>query len=226
VLAIPIWILLIVSIFGIVYALLLGLFFLGAKALFIYHVRANGVRVGPEQFPEMHARVTEIARKIGLDPVPDTYIMQAGGALNALATKFLDSNMMVLYSDLLSACEGNAAARDMIIGHELGHIRAGHLEWRWLIAPALIVPFLASALSRAREYTSDRYGMVGAGQRDGAELGLIVLAAGGQLAPQVNRKSFVRQRSELGGFWMGLAHLIATHPPLTKRVAALADFRV
>jgi Zn-dependent protease with chaperone function len=78
----------------------------------------------------------------------------------------------------------------MIIGHELGHIKAGHLQWRWVIAPALLVPFLAGALSGAGEFTCDRYGMVGAGQREGAELGLIVLAAGGHLAPQVNRTAF------------------------------------
>ncbi len=114
----------------------------------------------------------------------------------------------------------------MIIGHELGHIKAGHLNLRWLNAPALFIPFLGSALSRAREYTCDRYGRLAAGDRDGAELGLIVLAAGGRLAREVNREEFQQQGGEISGFWMSFANLLASHPPLTKRVAALQDFDI
>lgn len=224
-LAIPLWLLLIVSIIGAVYGLMIGLGLLMMHALLVYHVRANGVRVGPDQFPELHARVTEIAEQFGLERVPATYVMQAGGVLNAFATKFLGSNMMVVHSELLEATEGNTSARDMILGHELGHIRAGHLKWRWLIAPALFVPFLGSALSRAREYTSDRYGLVGARNRDGAQHGLIVLAAGGKLAQAVDPASFVAQQGELRGFWMTFANLMSSHPPLTTRVAALHAFR-
>ena len=113
----------------------------------------------------------------------------------------------------------------MIIAHELGHIHAGHLKWRWLIAPALIFPFLGPALSRAREFTCDRYGLVGARTREGAQQGLIVLAAGGRMAPHVNRRAFIEQQSEVGGFWMSFANLLASHPPLTRRVAALETFR-
>lgn len=226
IIAIPIWILMIVSIIGLVYGLFIGLFILVAHALFVYHVRANSVRVGPYQFPELHARVAQIASQIGLDPVPDTYVMQAGGILNALATKFLGRNMIVLYSELLEAAQSDPAARDMIIGHELGHIKAGHLNLRWLIAPALFVPFLGSALSRAREYTCDRYGRLAAGERDAAELGLIVLAAGGRLAHHVNREEFQRQGEEITGFWMSFANLLASHPPLTRRVAALQAFDI
>jgi hypothetical protein len=46
--------------------------------------------------------------------------MQAGGNLNAFATRFRKANFVVLYSELLSACGDNTAARDMIIAHELG----------------------------------------------------------------------------------------------------------
>src|SRR5258705_8404543 len=147
-------------------------------------------------------------------PVPETYLMQAGGSLNAFATRFLRSHMVVLFSDLLEACGDNTAARDMIIAHELGHIKSGHLRWRWFLLPAGVIPFLTSALSRAREYTCDRYGLAGAGNADGAGLGLAILAAGASHGPLVNRAELVRQRVTVSrSGWMTLGEWFGTHPP-------------
>ena len=159
-----------------------GAFVFLGHVLFITHVRGSGVRLGPDQLPELHARVTTIAGSIGLERVPDVYLMQAGGALNALATRLFGTNFVILFSDLLDACGDNEAARDMIIAHELGHVKAGHVRWHWLLLPSMLVPFLAGALSRAREYTCDRFGLAGAGDLDGALLGLTILAAGGPQA--------------------------------------------
>lgn len=222
--ALPIWALLVFSIVGVIYAAMFAAFFLFTHALFVGHVRANGVRLGPDQMPALYDRVCAIAEEQGLDVVPDAYLMQAGGLLNAFATKFLGRRMIVLYSELLEACGSDTAARDMIIGHELGHIRAGHLTWNWLIAPGLIVPFLGGALSRAREYTCDRYGLAAAGHQHGAELGLTILAVGGRLAKHVNRQAFLDQKEELRGFWMWIAQLMSTHPPLMTRIAAIEQY--
>jgi Zn-dependent protease with chaperone function len=107
---------------------------------FVTSIRGSAVRLGPEQFPELYARVEELARRFGIRRMPGVYLMQQDGALNAFAMRFLRSHMVVLLSDLLEACGDNQAARDMIIGHELGHIRAGHLRARWLLMPASFVP--------------------------------------------------------------------------------------
>jgi len=193
-----------------------------ANIAFVTAVRGSAVRLGPEQFPELHARVEELARRMGFQRMPDVYLMQQDGALNAFATRFLRLHMVVLLSDLLEACGDNLAARDMIIGHELGHIRAGHLRGRWLLMPASFVPFLGSALSRAREYTCDRYGGAAAGDRDAALLGLAILSAGGKYGPQVNRAALMRQRHDLRGAWMLIGEWLGSHPPLAKRLWALA----
>src|SRR5262249_2297617 len=163
---------------------------------FVAVIRGSAVRLGADQFPELPARVAEVARRMGMRRVPDVYLMQHDGALNAFAMRFLRAHMIVLFSDLLEACGENTAARDMIIGHELGHIRAGHLRGRWLLMPASFVPFLGSALSRAREYTCDRYGCAAAGDPDGALLGLTILSAGGRYGPLVNRAALVEQRRD------------------------------
>jgi Zn-dependent protease with chaperone function len=189
---------------------------------FIAAIRGSAVRLGPGQFPELYAHVTEIAWRLGLRRVPDIYLMQQDGALNAFAVRFVRTHMVVLLSDLLEACGDNADARDMIIGHELGHIRAGHLRARWLLMPASFVPFLGSALSRAREYTCDRYGLAASGDRDRALRGLAILAAGGTYGPHVDLGSLIGQRHELRSVWMVVGEWLGSHPPLSKRIWALA----
>lgn len=221
VISLAIWLLAIITIIGLIYAAILALFFFVLHLGFISHVRGNGVRLGPEQFPDLQADVERMAQQLGLDSVPETYVMQAGGTLNAFATRFLGANIVVLFSDLLEACGDNSAARNMIIAHELGHVKEGHLKWHWVLLPSLIVPFLGSALSRAREYTCDRYGLAGAGGVDGALTGLTILAAGARHGPAVNREALVRQRELLSGVWMTIGQWLSTHPPLAKRLVAL-----
>jgi Zn-dependent protease with chaperone function len=189
---------------------------------FVTSIRGSAVHLGPDQFPELHARVVELAGRLGLRRTPDVYLMQQDGALNAFAMRFVHTHMVVLLSDLLEACGDNTAARDMIIGHELGHIRAGHLRGRWLLMAASFVPFLGSALSRAREYTCDRYGCAAAGDPEGALLGLAILSAGGKYGPLVNRTALVRQRRDLRSAWMLVGEWLGSHPPLSKRIWALA----
>jgi Zn-dependent protease with chaperone function len=215
------WLLLTVSMVGLAYAVLLGGFFFMAHVMFVAHVRGSGVRVGPDQLPDLHARVHTIAGRIGLERVPEVYLMQAGGALNALAMRFLGRHIVVLFSDLLEACGDSQAAADMIIAHELGHVRAGHLRWHWFLLPSNLIPFLGMALSRAREYTCDRYGLAGSGDREGALLGLTILAAGGSHARLVNRDALVRQQADLNTGWMRIGEWLSSHPPLARRLAAL-----
>jgi Zn-dependent protease with chaperone function len=197
---------------------LFGMMHLGLVA----QIRGSAVRLGPDQFPKLHAHVENLARRMGLRRMPEVYLVQQDGAINAFATRFLRTHMVVLFADLLEACGDNDAARDMIIGHELGHIRSGHLWGHWLLMPASLIPFVGGALSRAREYTCDRYGRAAAGDEDAALVGLTILAAGGRYAPQVNRVALARQQQQIAKGWMMVGEWLATHPPLSKRLIALA----
>ena len=93
------WFFLAISIVGLIYALFIALFFFVIHLGFIAHVRGSGVRLGPDQFPELYARVEQLARRMGMKQVPESYVMQAGGALNAFATRFARSHLIVLFSD-------------------------------------------------------------------------------------------------------------------------------
>jgi Zn-dependent protease with chaperone function len=219
--AVAVWIALAVSVVGIVYVLLIGLALFFAQVVFITHLRGNGVRLGPEQMPGLYRRVQDLSSRLGMRHAPDAYVIQAGGTLNALATRFLGKNFIVLYSDLLDACGDDEGARDFIVAHELGHLAAGHLRARWLLVPGLAFPFLGTAYSRACEYTSDRYGMAVASDRGSALNGLCILAAGGKHGPQLNRRALAAQRSDLATPWMKIGQWLGTHPPISHRLQAL-----
>ncbi len=219
--AAAVWAFLLVSLVGFAYAVMIALFLFVTHLVFVAHLRGSAVRLGPDQFPDLYCRVQELAARVGIGETPEAYLMQSGGVLNAVATKFLRSKMIVLFSDLLEACGENAAARDMIIGHELGHLKAGHLNWMWLLFPGQMVPFLGAAYSRAREYTCDRYGAALCGDPQAAVVGLAILAAGGAYGPRVNLRGMAHQREQMNTGWMTLGKWLGSHPPLCDRIAAL-----
>jgi Zn-dependent protease with chaperone function len=219
--AASIWLLLAVTIIGIVYAVMIGMFFWVGHLVFITHLRGSAVRVGPAQFADLHQRVNELSRAVGLAQPPVAYVMESSGSLNALATRFLRTDFIVLFSDLLEACGENDEARDFIIAHELGHLRAGHLRWRWFLLPGLVAPFLGSAYSRACEFTADRYGMSVAKDRRLALRGLAILAAGGRRGGALDLSSLASQRSDLNTPLMKIGTWLSTHPPLCERIAIL-----
>jgi len=216
-----VWAVLVVSVVGLAYGAALAFGIFVAHALFLAHVRGNGVRVSERQLPELHARVLAAAQKLGLDRTPEVYVVQAGGVLNAFATKLLSRRFVVLHAELVDQCR-DPRQLDFVVGHEVGHLAAGHLRFMWLVAPFLIVPWLGTAYLRAREYTADRCGFLVAGDLEQSIRGLVVLAAGGNVAAQANLGAFTGQVRETGGFWMAVLELSASHPYLCKRAAALA----
>jgi len=197
-----------------------ALIYLIGHGLLIGYLRGNGIYVSERQFP----KVLEMARRhcaaIGLEDVPDLLVVQSGGVLNAFATRFVGRDFVVIYSDVLALAEQRGeSAVSFVVAHELGHVRRGHLRWRWLTLPGRLVPFLGSAYSRACEYTCDRIGAQC--QPDGAVDGLLVLAAGEELYQHVDAREYVNQIQTQTGFWVDFAEILASHPNLPKRIAAL-----
>jgi Zn-dependent protease with chaperone function/type II secretory pathway pseudopilin PulG len=217
-----VWIALIFSIVGIFYGVIGVVFTLVAHALFLANIKGNGVRVSARQFPELDARCQRAAQALGLQGAPDVYLIQAGGALNAFATKLLTRKFMVIYSDLADECE-DPRQLDFVIGHEMGHLAAGHLRWNAFRWPFMMMPWLGAAYLRAREYTSDRCGYAFVGDVESSMRGLVVLAAGGKHAAKADLPAFMEQRLETGSFWSAVLELVSSHPYLCKRVAALQE---
>lgn len=216
------WLALIISLVGLIYGFFILVFLLIAHALFLAHVKGNGLRVSERQLPDLYARCKAAAEKLGMPQVPEIYVLQHGGMLNAFATKLLSRKFVIILSDLVDNCS-DPRQLEFVIGHELGHFAAGHLAWNAYLAPFRLVPWLGAAYSRAREYTCDRCGLHAVGELEPSLRGLVVLAAGGKLAAQADLDAFAEQRIESGGFWMAVGELVSSHPYLCKRVAALQE---
>jgi Zn-dependent protease with chaperone function len=203
-----------------VYIPVFAIALLFARGMMMGHLRGNAVHVTPRQFPRLLEMAKKHAATIGLKKLPEIFVMQSGGALNAFATRFLGRNFVVIYSDVLAMAEARGeSAVGFIVAHELAHLKRGHLRHRWLTLPGRLVPYLSAAYSRACEYTCDRFGAHC--QPDGAVDGLLVLAAGRELYRNVDAREYAKQVETQKSYWVNRAEMMASHPHLPKRVAAV-----
>lgn len=221
--SVGIYLLLAISISGIVIFLVGEVLILTLHGLFIGHLRGNSIRISEKQFPEVFRIATRLAEEMGLRQMPAIYVLQSGGPLNAFATWFISRNFVVIYSSVLElAYQKGEPALTYVIAHELAHIKRKHVIWSWPLAPARTIPFLAAAYSRACEYTCDRFGAYYS--PSGGVEGVLVIAAGTQLYHQVNVGEFENQAKTERGFWVWFAEALSSHPHLSKRLRAIKQF--
>ncbi|MBI1948917.1 MAG: M48 family metalloprotease [Deltaproteobacteria bacterium] len=227
------WLLVCITIVGLLYAPFIAVFVVLGHALALARITGHSIRLGSRQLPELYKKVEKAAERLGLERVPEVYIVQGGGFLNAFATKLLSRNFVILNAEIVEGCERADADKpadqpqtiDFVIGHEIGHLALGHLSWNWLLWPAQLVPLLGAAYSRAKEYSCDACGLAACEDLETSSRALAVLAGGGSVARQVNLEALMEQRHEAGGFIMSLIELNSTHPFIAKRVAAIQQLR-
>ncbi len=214
------WLLLIVGTIGIalIYLLLGYLFFLFAHSAFISHLKGTGVRITAQQYPDLHNSLIASCKKLGIEEIPEAYLLRTD-FFNALATRFLGRNFLVLFTDVVDALEDRPEAVNFYIGHELGHIHRKHLLWSPFLFPASILPLLGTALRRAEEYTCDRYGVACCDSREDVQAALAAIAAGNSRWKGINADAYVAQVADTNGFWMSFNELTGDYPWLTKRMA-------
>ncbi|WP_143468005.1 M48 family metallopeptidase [Kocuria massiliensis] len=196
-----------------------------SRGMLYGQMRLTGVRITPTQFPEAYKMLVEAARAHGLRRVPDAYVVLGNGMINAFASGHGHRRFVAIYSDLF---EIGGEARDpdalrFIIGHEVGHIAAGHVSYFRLLGISAFqnVPFLSSILSRAQEYTADNFGFRYC--PSGAEGTIRTLSAGKYLNKEVNFQELADRAVYERGLFTWLANLNMSHPATTWRAHALRD---
>lgn len=210
------------SVIGIVIIAVLMFLSYFIHALSMASIRRNGVRISNQQFPDIYEKAEMLAKKMELEKIPNIYVMESSGFLNAFATRFFGKNMVVIYSEIFDMSEeGREDELLFVLAHEFAHLKRRHVLVHLLLLPAMYIPFLGEAYLRACEYTCDRYAAYYVGNLSASKEALVMLAIGKNLSYKVNQEAFVSQISEESGFFAWLSEKLASHPDLPKRINAL-----
>jgi len=197
------------------------------------------VRVGPSQFPRVHAAFTDVCATMDWEPRPDLFVSQTP-LVNAGAFG-MDRPFIVLNSGALALLDDEELRT--ILGHELGHVISGHALYRTILFIILEfgfrnLPFLAGIALlpiqiallewyRKSELSSDRAGLL-ASQDPIASMRMFMKLAGGGNTTEMNLDAFMAQAKEYeeGGDAVDTIYKVIntlgyTHPFHTLRAAEL-----
>lgn len=187
---------------------------------FAAHLKTNAVRVSETQLPELNRAVAACCQRLNLTR-PDVYVLQHN-VWNAFATKIFGRRVVVLFSGAVDSIllKGDMTQLTWLVGHELGHHWAGHLDFSQKLAKTgRWVFWLGLWHSRRAELTCDRVALYCTGNLQASQLALINATVGAQLASRVNVEEAVKQwwghRDE---FFVKYRTLYSTHPHLLARL--------
>ncbi len=200
--------------------------------------QAEAIKVGPEQYPDIHELLVQVCAVLDTDP-PPLYISQTP-LVNAGAVG-MDHPFIVLNSSLIELCTPEQVAA--VLGHEVGHIMSDHALYRTLLFLLLQItsmntPLVGQAIvpitlalqewSRKAEVSCDRAGLLAVQELD-VSLGVLGVMAGAirGRADAINLAAFVAQSDEyldaegLDAFYKFMSTLGRSHPFPVVRVAEL-----
>ena len=115
------------------------LFYAGAFAFMVWvstkltwaFIEGHGVRVGPNQYPQIYEVVRDAATQIKAS-MPTVIVFPGAGLIELLVAKrFSRRGYIIVTSDLMGALIEGGTSRElmMLIGRQLGHIKAGHFKY-------------------------------------------------------------------------------------------------
>lgn len=190
-------------------------------------VKASSLKITQRNFPEIYSLLHSYAYRLGMEKVPEMYIVQQNGVLNAFSSFIFGRQYILVHTEIFEVAyrehkDMNALA--FIIAHELSHIYYGHatLHYNLPILFSQSLPLVGQIASRTREYSCDRLA-----QRltnyDGVQA-IVMLMVDRHLYPMVDVQDYVDTTINERGFWLWLVNLLASHPILPKRIRALIQW--
>lgn len=218
-------------------------FFLNWAAVKWDHVALQGsnFHVTRESCKELYDQVKESASILGVDEFPEIFT-QWGYSVNGYTTGTKNNTMLVLNSGAVDLMTERQL--DFVIGHEMGHIKSGHVLYHTMaqlitsaislipLAGNLITPIRLGLLywSRMSEFTADRAGLL-ACQDKKAVIDAIIKMSGApqKMFDQLDEKAFLRQADEFESKFAGIADksiktmtiATSTHPWTVYRAGEL-----
>ncbi len=205
------------------YVLFFMLFSYFTYALAMAHIRLNGVRISPAQYPSFYKIYEKTAQELGLKAIPNAYIIHQGGVLNAFTIKICRKKMVVFYAELVETLVDGHKFEELhaVAAHELTHVKLKHIHYNLFLLPFRIIPFLGSMLSRARELSADRGASMIVKDKEAVIQSLLKLGTGKFVAKEINIEEYINQLKTEGGFFVWLSKVLSTHPPIPYRIKML-----
>ncbi|SEG86823.1 Zn-dependent protease with chaperone function [Thermomonospora echinospora] len=168
----------------------------------------GSVRVGEDQFRNIHDMVRDAAYILDFDEVPELYVVQ-DPTPNAMAIG-TDKPFIVLNTGLIELLDDEELR--YVVGHEVGHILSGHAVYRtmlliltslgarlaWLPLGNLAIGAIVIGLQewqRKAELSADRAGLLTSQDVHAVKRALMKMAGGPQLT-EMNVEAFHRQARE------------------------------
>lgn len=206
--------------------LILGAFILFPLLLNFYYqyYRTMSIRITPKNFPDIYERVELYAKRLGMKKVPEVYIIQENGILNAFSSFIVKKQYIEIYADIFEIAYREHKDLDsisFILAHEMAHIKYKHATFGYQLKIMFSdkIPIIGSTASRAREYSCDRLAQKVTGN-DGMDA-MFSLMAGKHLYKMVDKEDYLEYAKGVKGFFVWLANLLSDHPVMTKRIPAL-----
>jgi Zn-dependent protease with chaperone function len=201
---------------------------------------ASSVRVGPRQFPEVHARYLDACRVLDIGSPPELFVAQTP-IVNAGAIG-VDRPFIVLNSGALGLLDSDEL--HFLLGHELGHVLSGHALYKTMLRILLRMYLVAASVplggpailaitaallewDRKSELSADRAGLLVAQSPEVAMQVHMKLAGGGRTG-DMSMAEFLAQSDEyeaggsvLDSLFKFLQMTGTTHPFPVLRLAEL-----
>lgn len=180
----------------------------------------HAVEIGPDQYPDLHARTRTCTRRLGFAETPAAYLFQSPNIVLSYSLRYWGRDYLALNGELVGALTEHQGAIDFFIGHELGRLHDPDRLLAWLLLPGRVLPLLGPAYARAKTYTYDRYGIAACRTRVDAALALALLASGSRRWKSFNIGNYAEQ-SLRGDIAFTFFELVSAAPYLSRRIAHL-----
>ena len=191
-------------------------------------IEGHGVRVGPNQYPQIYEVVRDAATQIKV-PIPTVIVFPGAGLIELLVAKrFSRRGYIIVTSDLMGALIEGGTSRElmMLVGRQIGHIKAGHFKY-WFLKDVIgaFTWLIHRAYWRRCHMTADRIGLMVAGDYYAAEQSLLIVTVGPKLAAHTSIDEIERQADDLRDhFWPRLQRWLSEYPYIVERIARLREF--